>query len=144
MEDSKLLKGISYIILSLILWLIVEYITVWRTKGFTEWMSTMPWGLFQYLFIILIFWFFLFIKNWSHKRVFILMIIVMYAFEFIWQNELLASAWFVPASILLIQMWGFLTFIPFWIVNKTIKQNYKLTIFYCLWPAVGFQIALLM
>lgn len=139
----KLPKGINYIVISFILWVIVEFITVWRTR-FEEWMSYMPWALFQYLFIILIFWFFLFNKNWSHRKVFIIMVIVMYVFEFLWQNFLLLNIiWFIPTSILLIQIWGFLTFIPFWIVNKSIKQHIKLVIFYCLWPVLGFVMALL-
>ena len=139
----KLSKGIIYIIISFILWLVVEFITVWSTR-FEEWMSYMPWALFQYLFIILIFWYFLFIKNWNHRKAFILMVIVMYVFEFLWQNFLLLNIiWFIPTSILLIQMWGFLTFIPFWIVSKSIKQHTRLTTFYCLWPVLGFTMALL-
>lgn len=137
-------KGINYILISFILWLIVEFITVWRIR-FEEWISYMPWALFQYLFIILIFWFFLFIKNWGHKKVFIIMVFVMYVFEFLWQNLLLLNIiWFIPTSILLIQIWGFLTFIPFWIVNKSIKQHIKLVIFYCLWPILGFIMALIL
>lgn len=139
----KFFKGASYILFSFALWLIVEYITVWRVR-FDEWVSDMPLVLFQYLFIILIFWFFLFVKNWSHKRAFVLMLIVMYIFEFIWQNPLLLNAiLFIPASVLLIQIWGFLTFVPFWIINKSIKQNKRLFIFYCLWPVLGIIIMLL-
>ena len=139
------LKGISYITLSFILWLIVEFITVWNGERFSEWISYMPWALFQYLFIILIFWFFLFIKNWSYKRVFIVMIIVLYVFEFLWQNFLLLNIiWFIPTSILLIQMWGFLTFIPFWIIDRSVGKHKKLVIFYSLWPVLGFIMALLM
>lgn len=138
----RLSKGAGYIIISLILWLIVEYITVWRVR-FEEWMSYMPWALFQYLFIILIFWIVLFKKNWSHKKTFFLMVIVMYVFELLWKNFLLLDIiWLIPTSILLIQIWGFLTFVPFWIVNKSIKQNVGLAIFYCLWPASGFVMAL--
>ncbi len=136
-------KGLIYITISLILWVLVEFITVWRTR-FGEWLSYMPWPLVQYLFIILIFWFFLFIKKWSHKKVFILMLVVMYAFEFAWKNPLLLNAWlFIPVSILLIQIWGFLTFIPFWIITKSIRENIKSAIFYCLWPVLGLIMALL-
>ena len=99
-------------------------------------------SIFIYYFNFLVF---LFKKGWSHKGVFIIMIIVMYFFEFLWQNFLLLNIiLFIPVSILLIQMWGFLTFIPFWIVNKSIKQNIKLTIFYCLWPVLGFIMAIVM
>ncbi len=139
----KNIKGISYIIISFILWLIVEYITVWGVR-FGEWISFMPWVLFQYLLIVLIFWLLLFIKKYDQKKTFIVMVAVMYIFEFLWQNFLLLNViWFIPVSILLLQIWGFLTFIPLWLVNKSIKQNIKLTIFYCLWPIVGFIMATL-
>jgi hypothetical protein len=144
MENLKLRKGILYVLISFLLWLIVEYITVWRGERFAEWMSYMPWALFQYLLIILIFWFFLFVKNWDHKKVFVVMIIVMYVFEFLWQNFLLLNLfWFVPTSVLLIQIWGFLTFIPFWIINNSLKKHIKAAIFYCCWPILGFIFALL-
>jgi len=100
-------------------------------------------ALFQYLFIVLVFWFFLFIKKWNYKKIFIVMIVVMYIFEFLWQNFLLLNIIsFIPTSILLIQIWGFLTFIPFWLINRSIKQHIRSTIFYCLWPALGFIMAL--
>ncbi len=141
MEHSK---GIIYCMFSSILWLIIEYITVWSVR-FEEWISYMPWVFLQYLFIVLIFWFFLFIKNWSHRKVFFVMIIVMYIFELLWQNFLLLNIiWFIPVSLLLIQIWGFLTFIPFWITTKSIKQHLRLVLFYCLWPILGFIIAVLM
>ena len=72
------------------------------------------------------------------------MLVAMYAFEFAWKNPLLLNAWlFIPVSILLVQIWGFLTFIPFWIVNKSIRENIKFAIFYCFWPVLGLAIALL-
>ena len=138
----QLSKGASYVIISLSLWLIVEFVTVWRAR-LGEWISAMPWPIAQYLFIILVFWFFLFVKNWGYRKVFIAMLIVMYIFELLWQNALLLNAaWFIPTSILLVQIWGFLVFIPFWIVNRSIRQNRGWVVFYCLWPALGFVMAL--
>jgi hypothetical protein len=140
----KPIKPILYILLSLALWLIVEYLSVW-SKRWDEWMSLMPWAIFQYLFIILIFWFFFYKRIWSTKKMFILMLVVMYIFEFLWQNFLILNPiTFIPVSILLIQLWGFLTFVPFWFVNKQIKQNWKQTLFYCLWPVVGFLLAIIL
>src|SRR3989344_156254 len=80
-------KGKLYIILSFIFWISTEFITVWHS-GLDRWLATMPWVFLQYLFIILIFYFLLFKLKWSEKRVFIAMLIVMYAFEFLWQNGL--------------------------------------------------------
>ena len=44
---GKLIRGIAYIIISFILWVIVEYLTVW-SKKMAEWISLMPWILIQY------------------------------------------------------------------------------------------------
>ncbi|MBS3099037.1 hypothetical protein J4462_02390 [Candidatus Pacearchaeota archaeon] len=141
---SRPIQPYHYIIISLILWIAVEYISVWHSR-FQEWMSYMPWALFQYLFIILVFSFFFYKRIWSAKKMFFLMLFMMYLFEFLWQNFLLLNPIsFVPISVLLIQLWGFLTFVPFWFVNKQLKQNSKATIFYCLWPVVGFLMALVL
>jgi hypothetical protein len=135
-------KSFLYVLISFILWFIVEYVTVWN-KRFGEWMSYMPFALFQYLFIILIFWLLLFVFKWKHKNVFVVMILVMYVFEFLWQNFLLLNlVLFVPFSILLIQMWGFLTFIPYWLIRKELKKHKRAVIFYCLWPVLAFILAL--
>ncbi len=137
-------KGIAYISISLILWIVTEFVTVWRMRT-AEWLGHMPWVLLQYLLIILVFWFFLFVKRLGHKKAFFIMIALMYTFELLWQNSLLLNAvWFIPASILLIQIWGFLAFVPFWAVEKSLKKNKKLAAFYCLWPALAFVMALLM
>jgi len=104
----------------------------------------MPWILLQYLFIILIFWFLLFVKNWNYRRVLIAMLIIMYGFELLWKNPFLSSPLlFIPGSIVLIQLWGFLTFLPYFIIRKSTKQHMISTIFYCLWPVSGLVLAFL-
>ncbi len=135
-------KSFLYVLISFILWVLVEFVTVWYSR-FEEWMSYMPFALFQYLFIILIFWLFLFVFKWKHSRVFFVMILIMYVFEFLWQNFLILNlVWFVPVSALLIQVWGFLTFVPYWLVKKEIKRNKRKVLFYCLWPVLAFFLAL--
>ena len=135
-------KGTAYITISFVLWIIAEFITVWRTR-IGEWLGYMPWILFQYLLIILVFWFFLFIRGWNHRKAFFIMIAIMYTFELLWQNPLLLNAvWFIPASVLLIQIWGFLTFVPLWIAGKSLRQNKKIAAFYCLWPVLALVMAL--
>ena len=59
-QDKKQIKskGWHYILISFLLWIVVEFITVWHQR-FQEWVSYMPWVFFQYLFIILIFWYLL-------------------------------------------------------------------------------------
>jgi len=141
-QNFKPSKGFIYVIISFALWLIAEYLTVWNSR-FEEWMSLMPFAAIQYLFIILIFYFFIFQKKWSEKKVFLLMLGVMFLFEFLWQNFLLLNVvTFVPVSILLISIWGFLTFIPFWLVDKSLQKHKKMAIFYLIWPVIGFFMAL--
>lgn len=139
----RLSKGKLYIAISLALWGIVEYITVWHSK-FNEWLSLMPWALLQYIFIVLIFNFLIFYKKWSEKRIFFIMIFIMYTFEFLWRNFLLFSLfWFVPGSLLLISIWGFLTFIPLWVVNKSLHVHKWQVIYYLLWILVVITMGLL-
>lgn len=133
-------KGKLYIILSFILWIIVEFITVWHSR-FLEWLQTMPLGFLQYLFIVLIFYFLIFRLKWSEKKVFVAMLFVMYGFEFLWQNFLFLN---IFGSLLLISIWGFLTFIPFWIVNKSIREHKWQAIYYSLWILVAIIMGLLL
>jgi hypothetical protein len=116
---------------------IIEYITVWHSR-FKEWISLMPWSLIQYLAIVLIFYYFIFRRKWSDKRIFMLMIILMYILEFIWQNFLLLNIYlFIPGSLLLISIWGFLTFIPLWTIDGTLREHKLAAIFYSLWILVA-------
>lgn len=136
-------KGKLYIVISLFFWIIAEFITVWHSQDqFNKWISTMPWVFLQYLFIILIFYFLLFRLKWSEKKVFVAMLIVMYIFELLlWQNY---SALNILISLLLISIWGFLTFIPFWIVNKSIREHKWQAIYYSLWMLVALVMGLLL
>ena len=133
----KLSKGKLYIILSFILWLIAEYVTVWHAR-FGEWVSLMPYVFIQYLVIVLIFYYFIFRKKWKEKGVFIVMLVVMYVLEISWQNPLLFNVFlFIPGSLLLISIWGFLTFIPLWIVSKSLQKHKIQAVCYSLWILVA-------
>jgi len=135
-------KVILYIVISFVLWIITEFLTVWSGDGMSEWVGHMPWVFIQYLVIILVFVFFIFKLKWSGKKLFWLMIVVMFILEIVaWQNFSIFNPLIL---VMLIQMWGFLSIVPLWIVNKSIKQHKKATIFYCLWPVVGYLLAVLM
>ena len=139
----ELSKGKFYIIISFIFWIITEFITVWHSQDqFNKWLSTMPWVFLQYLLIIMIFYFLFFKFKWNERKVFISMLVVMYFFELaLWQNF---SALNIFISLLLISIWGFLTFIPFWIVNKSIREHKWQAIYYSLWLLVAAVMGLLL
>lgn len=127
------LKGIIYILISFVFWIAVEYITVWH-KDFAGWMALMPWALLQYLVIILVFYFFIFRKRWNEKKLFFLMLAVMIAMELIWAKPpILIAAWFP----LFTSIWGFLTFMPLWMVNRSLKKRKWPAIVFCLWIVVA-------
>ncbi len=66
------------------------------------------------------------------------MLIVMYFFEILWQNALLLNMFlFIPVSLLLISIWGFVTFIPLWVVNKSLQQHKIQVVYYSLWIVVA-------
>ena len=140
-DETKQTAGVCYIFLSFALWLIVEFVTVWKAK-MDEWMSLMPWVLIQYLAIIMVFWYFIFRRNWSERHVFLLMLVVMYVFEFLWQTPFLRNPLtFVPGSLLLASIWGLLTFVPWWLSQGTLRRHKLQTIACVLWIPVGFIIA---
>jgi hypothetical protein len=136
-------KGKIYIALSFFLWLVVEYVTVWHDR-FNEWLSLMPYVLIQYLSIVLFFYYLIFKMRLAEKKVFFILVIVMYVFELLWKNFLLLDpVWIIPGSLLLISIWSFLTFIPLWMVNKSLN-GHKAQVIYCLlWIPAGFILSLL-
>jgi hypothetical protein len=137
-------KGIYYIVLSFALWVFVEYLTVWHSR-FAEWISLMPYVLIQYLVIVLVFFYLIFRKTWNGRSTFILMLVVMYVFEFLWANPLLLDpVTFIPASLLLTSIWGFLTFLPLWCVRRELSSH-KLPMVLCfLWIPTGFVAAIVL
>ena len=143
-DISKISQGALYIALSFFLWLIVEYVTVWHAK-LNDWLSLMPYILIQYFFIVFFFAYLFFRINMAENQVFIIMIIVMYIFELLWKNSLLYDpVWIVPVSLLLLSIWGFLTFIPLWFLNKSLEEH-KTQVIYCLlWIPGGFILSLVM
>ena len=143
-DQTKPPKGICYIVLSFALWMFVEYLTVWHSK-LDEWVSLMPYVLIQYLVIVLIFWYFIFPRKWSERRIFFLMLGVMYVLEFLWANPLLLNpVAFIPASLLLTSIWGFLTFIPLWLIRRELRRH-KLPAALCLlWIPAGFIAAIIL
>ena len=127
-DVTKPTGGMYYILLSFVLWLIVEFVTVWRAR-FDEWVAFMPWVFIQYLVIIFVFWFVLFRRAWSGRRTFLLMLALMYVFECLWRMPLLFNPLtFIPGSLLLISIWGFLTFLPWWLIQGTLKQHKLLAV----------------
>ena len=143
-DQTKPHKGIYYIILSFALWMIVEYLTVWHSKP-AEWVSLMPYVLIQYFVIVLIFSYFIFRRTWSEKRIFLLMLVVMYVLEFLWANPLLLNPLtLIPASLLLTSIWGFLTFIPLWLVRRELGRHKLPAVLCLLWMPAGFIAAIIL
>lgn len=143
-ERGRRYGGIYYVFVSFDLWALVEYLTVWHSK-LGEWVALMPWVLIQYLVIALIFSYFIFRRGWSERRLFFLMLGVMYVLEFLWANPLLLNPLtFVPASLLLTSMWSFLTFVPLWLVRGEVRRHRGRTALCLLWIPVGFVAAIIL
>jgi len=142
-DQTKPYRGLCYVGLSFALWMLFEYLTVWRSK-LGEWVSLMPYVLIQYVVIILIFWYFAFRRKWSDKKLFFLMLGVMYFSEFLWGTPfLLNPITFIPGSLLLASIWGCLTLLPLWIIRGEVRRR-KLQVFLCvLWMPVGFVVAII-
>lgn len=136
-------RGIGYIVLSFALWMIVEYVTVWHSD-LARWISLMPYVFLQYLVIILTFWVLIFRRQWRERSVLLFMLATMYLLEFLWRNPLLMNPiTFIPGSLLLASIWGFLTFLPLWLVRRTLRHR-KLQVTACLlWIPAGFVTAII-
>ena len=135
-------KGIDYIILSFVLWLIVEYITVWRSR-LDEWIELFPGVLIQYLVIILTFWYLAFRRRWRERSILLFMFALMYSLELLWQNHLLFNPFtFVPGSLLLMSIWGFLTFMPLWLTQHTLRDRKPQALACLIWMPLGFVLAI--
>lgn len=147
MEDAdrtKSSKVIYYVVISFALWVIVEYLTAWNSK-LDEWVALMPYVFIQYLVIILIFSYFIFRRRWSERRIFLLMLVVMYVLEFLWANPLLLNPLtFIPASLLLTSIWGFLTFVPLWLVRGEVRRRKIPAVLCLLWIPAGFIAAIIL
>ncbi len=143
-DQTKPCRGVCYIVISFALWVCVEYLTVWHSK-LAEWVSLMPYVFIQYLVIVLIFAYFIFRRRWTERRIFLLMLVVMYVLEFLWANPLLLNPLtFIPASLLLTSIWGFLTFVPLWSVRSELRRR-KLSAALCLlWIPAGFVAAIIL
>ncbi len=134
--------GLIYIATSFVLWLLLEYVTVWHAR-LAEWVALMPLVLIQYLAIVLIFWFFLFWIRLTGRRSLILVVVMMYAFEFLWRNPLLLNAYtFIPVSLLLVSIWGFLSLVPFWFAIGTLRCHKGKVVLFLLWIPIGFIAAI--
>jgi len=143
-HHSPYAKDVCYVLLSFTLWVAVEYVTVWHAK-LAEWIALMPYVFIQYLAIIAVFWFVLARRRWPEKKTFFLMLVVMYVMEFLWQTPLLLNPLtFVPASLLLMSIWGFLTFLPWWLVQRTLREHRLHCVACLLWLPAGFVFAVLL
>ena len=141
-DQTKPDKGHFYIVLSFDLWMVFEYLTVWRSK-LGEWITLMPYVLIQYVVIILIFWYFIFRRQWSDKKIFFLMLGVMYFWEFLWGTAfLLNPITFIPGSLLLASIWGCLTLLPLWIIRGELRRQKHQVLLCILWMPVGFIVAI--
>lgn len=132
----------EYAVLSLALWIPVEYLTVWSTR-MAEWVGYMPWIFVEYALIVGAFALAFYQGGWSETRVLGLMLGVMVGMELLWSNPLLFNPVTLgPALVLLASMWGFLTFIPYWVLRKQVKARRGPVLGCLLWIPLGFVLAI--
>ncbi len=104
----------------------------------------MTWGFIQYHVIFLVFYYFICRPCWTERRGFFLMLAVLFIMELLWQNFMLLNiVWFIPGCLLLTSIWGFLTFMPLWIVDRNLRQRKKQALFFSLWIAVALVMGIL-
>lgn len=122
-------KKLQYVFLGFLFWFIVDWATV---KGFHLSYFNVSWaGHIQRIIVFLlypaIFSYVIFNRKWGWQKLLALTIVLAFAIEIVLIKNAILYTFphfiiFIPAAI---GLYGFLTFLPLWIVNKEVKQNKK-------------------
>jgi len=121
MDDYK-----KYLLLSILTWVIVDYTTAFN-PDIQRWIDHMPliWGF--YIGYPLIFAHLIYQKKWGGRRLFSAMLIGAFTVEIIFTNNSLLYTF--PLMIVMIPIaiaiYTVVTYLPKWIVEGSLKQNWK-------------------
>ena len=117
----------KYFLISLVLWLIVEWTTAFN-PDINRWLSYWPQIWIFYIGYPLLFAYLIYKRNWSDKKIFLGMIVFGgIIFEVIFFKNVGLVTFplafiFIPVFFVL---YGIVTFMPKWIINGELKNNKK-------------------
>ena len=129
----------KYFLIGILFWIVVDYTTVFN-PNFQDWLNHMPLICVFYIGYPLLFAYLIYTRKWDAKKIFYSMLIVAFIIEVILSKNALLYTFpimliMIPAAICI---YGFLTFIPKWIIEKNLKENKKkLILFTVVWIIVS-------
>ena len=117
-------KFTKYFLWGILFWLIVEWFTAFQ-PNLGKWLSYWPEIWLFYITFPLIFAHLIYTQKWNEKQIFISTILTIFIVEVIFAHNTLLYTWPVMIAIIpiAIAIYGFLIFIPKWIVEEKLREN---------------------
>ena len=126
LENRDKNSFLKYFIIGILFWIVVDYTTAFN-PDFQRWVAHMPEIWLFYTGYPLLFAYLIYKKQWNTKRIFYSMLAAAFIVEVILSNNALLYTF--PIMLIMIPtavcIYGFLTFIPKWIVERKITENKK-------------------
>jgi hypothetical protein len=129
----------KYFLLGAIFWVVVDFTTAFN-PDINGWIGHMPLIWAFYLGSPLLFAYLIYKKKWGDKRLFLPLLIVLFIVEILFSfNTLLFTFPIMLVMIpLALSIYGFITYVPRWLVDKTLKKHILLTaIMFFVWAIVA-------
>lgn len=129
----------KYCILGASFWVAVDYTTAFN-PDFQAWVSHMPLIWVFYLGSPLLFAYLIYQKKWDDRKLLLPLILVLFIVEILFSFNVLLFTFpimlvMVPIAI---GIYGFITYVPRWIVDKTLKKHSVFTvIMFAVWAIVA-------
>lgn len=129
----------KYFILGMLFWVVVDYSTAFN-PNFQVWLNYMPEIWLFYIGYPLVFAYLIYKKMWDKDRIFYSMLIAAFVVEVVLSHNALLYTF--PIMLVMIPIavciYGFITFVPKWIVENRVIENKKTTILFTLvWIVVS-------
>lgn len=123
----------------MLFWVVVDYSTAFN-PNFQVWLNYMPEIWLFYIGYPLVFAYLIYKKKWDKDRIFYSMLIAAFVVEVVLSHNALLYTF--PIMLVMIPfavcIYGFITFVPKWIVENRVIENKKTTILFTLvWIVVS-------
>ena len=119
----------KYFFIAVIFWFIVDYTTAFN-PDIQSWLSFMPTIFIFYFGYPLAFAYMLYKAKFDSKKIFVAMLVGIFIVEIVFTNNALLYTF--PIMLIMIPIglgiYGFITYVPKWIVENSLKDHKKMTI----------------
>ncbi len=129
----------KYFILGAAFWVVVDFTTAFN-PDLRGWVNHMPLIWVFYLGSPLLFAYLIYQKKWDDRKIFLPLMLVLFIVEILFSFNVLLFTFpimlvMIPIAI---SIYGFITYVPRWIVDKTLKEHRVSTaIMFAVWAIVA-------